>query len=153
MPCHVAVTKKHQTIDPDMSVEKALKFIRKNKVITAPVVDGEGKILGLFSMKILLKNLIPVSVVMADGVQIDIKVTAAPGVAKRLNKILPLPVSEVMERKVTCVDPDAPLWEGVSLITRHGSPIAVVDKAKKLVGLMTYDSLVETLEEVSASET
>ncbi|MCB1782964.1 MAG: CBS domain-containing protein [Alphaproteobacteria bacterium] len=148
MPCHVAVVDKLITVSPRDSVESVLKIMKKNKIGAVPVVDDKGVLQGVFSMKILLKNLIPVSVVMNDGVQMDIKVGAAPGVAKRLRKVKPLAVEELMDRKVHSVGPDAPIWEGVSLMTSHGGPLAVVDATHKLIGIITYDSLVEALESI-----
>lgn len=152
MPCHNAITDKNIIIEPELSVEKALKFLQKNKIATACVVDSDGKLLGLFSQKILLKNLIPVSVVMSDGVHMDVKVGAAPGVAKRLNKTKLLPVRELTERKFISVDPDAPLWEAVSLITRHGGPLAVLDRNEKFCGLITYETLIDALDEMGSSD-
>lgn len=152
MPCHAAIIKDLKTASPEDTVEKVIKLIKKSKVSTVPVVDEKGIILGIFSMKILLKNLIPVSVAMNDGIMLDIKVGAAPGVAKRLTKVKPLSVSDLMERRFQTVEPDAPLWEGVSLLTRHGGPIVVMDDKKKLIGLISYASVVDALEELHGSD-
>ena len=150
MPCHSAILKKIVTASPDDTVEVVLKSIKKGKAQACAIVDKDGLFLGLFSMKILLRNLIPVSVAMTDGVQIDIKVTAAPGVAKRLANVKTLAVSELMDRKPDTVYPDAPIWEGVSVLTKNGSPLPVVDHSGKLHGLITYDSLVNDLESIQS---
>ena len=150
MPCHSAVVKKKVTSSPDDSVEDVLKKIRKEKVSAAAIIDDEGHFLGLFSMKILLQNLLPVSVAMTDGVQIDIKVTAAPGVAKRLENVKTSPVADLMKKKPDTVVPDAPIWEGVSLLTKNGSPLTVVDHSGKFHGFITYESLVENLEDIGS---
>lgn len=152
MPCHAAIVKKSLTVKPDETVETVLKKIRKEKVNGAAIIDDDGQFIGLFSMKTLLKNLIPVSVAMADGVALDIKVTAAPGVAKRLGNVKPLPVTDVMNRKPNRVSPDAPLWEGVSALTKHGSPLLVIDDNNKYHGLITYESLVENLENMKPAD-
>ncbi len=146
MPCHSAIVKKNITSSPDDTVEAVLKAIKKEKVIASAVVDENGKFIGLFSMKIMLKDLIPVAVSMANGVKIDIKVTAAPGVAKRLENVKTLPVFELMDRNPITVLPDAPIWEGVSLLTKEGEPLSVVDNSGKFYGLITYASLVDDLE-------
>lgn len=146
MPCHAAVVKKNVTVAPDEEIEEVLKSIRKGKVNAVAIVDEDGSFLGFFSMKVLLKNLIPVAVSMANGVQIDVKVTAAPGVAKRLANVKAHPVSELMDRKPHCVSPDSTIWEGVSLLTKYGSPLCVVDDKGRFHGFITYDSLVENLE-------
>lgn len=150
MPCYNATIEKEVTVSPDMTVEAALKFLRKNKIVTACVVNEAGKLIGLFSEKILLQHLIPVSVAMSDGVLLDVKVGAAPGVAKRLAKTKLLPVHELAERKFHAVDPDAPLWEAVSLITMHGGPLVVIDRNQKFAGLITYQTLLDALDEMNA---
>ncbi len=152
MPCHSAVVKKSVAVKPSDSVENVLAEIKKGKVTAAAIIDDNGRFLGLFSLKILLKNLIPVSVAMANGVEIDIKLTAAPGVAKRLNNVKTLSVLELMDRKPAKILPDAPIWEGVSELTRHGSPLCVVDDHDKFYGIITYDSLVEDLENMVSED-
>lgn len=152
MPCHSAIVKKIVTASPDDAVEVVLKSIKKGKVQACAIIDEDGAFLGIFSMKILLKNLLPVSVAMTNGVQIDIKVTAAPGVAKRLANVKTLSVSELMERKPDTVFPDAPIWEGVSVLTNNGSPLAVVDSNGKFQGFITYDSLVDDLESMQSTD-
>lgn len=152
MPCHTAIDKKIFTISPEDNVEHALKAIKKSKAAGAAVVDENGVLLGIVSMKVILKNLIPVSVAMAGDVQIDVKVTAAPGVAKRYKNILPLPVTEVMERKPCTVSPDSAIWESVGLLSKYGNLLCVVDERQKYIGMITYDSLVSTLQDSEISD-
>ncbi|MCL4677585.1 MAG: CBS domain-containing protein [Alphaproteobacteria bacterium] len=151
MPCYAAIEKKLVKLAPDQNVESAIALLKKSKVNSAPVVDEQGKLLGLFSFKGLMRNLIPVSVAMTDGIKVDIKVGAAPGVAKRLGRVKPLKVTEVMDRKVLSVGPEEPLWEGVSLLTNHGGPLAVVDEHNKLLGMITYTSMLAELEAMQDS--
>lgn len=146
MPCLAAIEKKMIQLSPDDDVESAIEKLKKAKVNAAPVVDEGGRLLGLFSFKGLMRNLVPVSVAMADGIKIDIKVGAAPGVARRLANVKPLKVTEVMDRKVITVGPTEPLWEGVSLLTNHGGPLAVVDDDHRLLGIISYTSMLEQLE-------
>lgn len=152
MPCHSAILSKSVYVRPDNTVEQALKEIKKAKVTAAAVLDESGTFHGIFSMKILLANLIPVSVAISGGVQLDIKLPAAPGVAKRLNNIKALAVSEIMDRKPVSVTPDAPVWEGVSLLTKHGNPLSVIDDKGKFHGLITYESLVDDLSNMETTD-
>ncbi len=152
MPCHTAVVKDLLIVSPDDIVEDALQNLHKQNIAAAPVVDENGLLVGLFSMRSLLKNLIPVQVAMNDGVTMDIKVGAAPGVAKRLHKVKPLKVHEIMERKVETVRPDDPIWEGVSSLTRQEGPVAVVDENNKFIGLMTHSSMILELEDIQNRE-
>lgn len=146
MPCHVAIEKKSVTVSPETTIEEALVIIRKQNLVAVTVIDEEGAVLGLFSAKSLLSNIIPVSIAMSEGVQIDVKIEAAPGVAKRMMKIFPLSVTEGMDRKYTRAEADAPIWEGVTKISKYGGPLVILDKEKNFKGIVTYDSLIKTLE-------
>lgn len=152
MPCHTATTKTSVTVTADDTVEHTLALTKKNQSSNAAVLDEAGKLIGLFSNKILLKNLIPISVAMSDGIQIDIKVPAAPGVAKRLNNVRMHAISEVMDRKPLTVNTDDPIWEAVSLLVKNGGPLCVVDSSGKFFGFITYRSLLEDLENMQTTD-
>jgi len=152
MPCHTAITKKSVTVTAEDTVAHALALTKKNQSSNAAVIDEDGKLIGLFSNKVLLKNLIPISVAMSDGVQIDVKVTAAPGVAKRLNNVKAHTIAQVMDRKPLTVNTDTPIWEAVSLLVKNGGPLCVVDSGEKFFGFITYRSLLEDLENMQTTD-
>jgi CBS domain-containing protein len=138
---------------PDMEIERALAEMKKAGAEHAAVVDGGGILLGGFSCRYVLKNLLPVSVAMADGIQLDIKVSAAPGIAKRLRKVNPLKVAELMERKVAIVYPQTPIWEGVNALIMHDGPVFVVEgENNKFKGMITGASALDELQRMQESE-
>lgn len=150
MACHAAISKKYPTIPQDATVEKALEVLAKGKVSAAPVTGKGGVYLGVFSLENLFKNLLPVSVAMADGIQLDVSISAAPGVAKRLKKIQPLPVTDFLLRKVTTVAPGTPLWEGVQVIVRQNGILPVVDsESGKLMGVINELSMMAEMERLA----
>jgi len=147
MPCHAAIAGKLVTVTSDQLVEDVLKAMKKAKVSHACVVDKDGALLGLFSYGGLIRNIMPVSVPTADGLVLDVKVRAAPGIAKRLQKAYPLPVEQFMERKVRFVNPETPIWEGVSYLIQYGAPLLVVDtESNKPMGFITEESALAELE-------
>lgn len=149
MPCHTAMIDKPLTASPDDPVEKVLANMKKKKAEYVSIVDKDGVLQGLFSFQILMKNLLPVSVAMSNGVRIDVGLKAAPGIAKRMKKVLPLPVSDIMERKMNLVRPETPTWEGINLLVSQGAPLAVVeDENMKFLGLITSVSAVEDLQKM-----
>lgn len=149
MPCNAAMIKKLITITADKSVEEALGVLNTNKIDAVPVVGQGGKLEGVFSTRVLLKNLLPVSVTTGDNIHMDIKVGAAPGVAKRLKKVAPLRVGDLMDRKATVVAPETPIWEGVNMLVHHGAPLLVVERATgKLQGMITEQSMIDELERI-----
>ncbi len=152
MPCHAAIIKKHLTLSADETVEQALKKMKKSKISVCAVIDDDMHFLGMFSLKILLSKLIPVSVAMSNGVQTEVKVPAAPGVAKRLSNAKSSKISELLDSKPPVVLPDAPIWEAVGMITKYSRPLSVVDENGKFHGLITYQSLIDELENIQSSD-
>ncbi len=153
MPCHAAMIDKPTTLKPDIKVEKALKELQKKQLDAAPVVDHDGIIVGIFSISGVMQNLLPVSVAMSNGIQLDVTVRAAPGIAKRLKKVYPLPVSDLMERKFHAVYPQTPIWEGVNMLVTHGAPIFIVENEnKKFIGILDFHTALAELQRLQESE-
>ncbi len=146
MSIQTAITKTFVSVSPGDSVEDALKSLKKAKIDSAPVLDEQGRLLGVFSLQILMKNLLPVSVPMNDGIELGITIPAGPGIAKRLNKVHFLNVADIMERKVNAITAETPIWEAINYLVQHGSPLVVVDyQSGKALGLMTSQSALDEL--------
>lgn len=152
MPCHAAASVKIVAVSPDETVEDVLAKMKKQKSDIAVVTDEDDKAAGVFTVQILLKNLLPVSVAMSDGIQLDIKVGAAPGIAKRLKKLEVVPVGDLMQRKFAFVSPEAPLWEGINLLLQYGAPLLVLDSSGIAIGAMNSQSALEELIRLKDSE-
>lgn len=153
MPCHAAIAEKFLTVSPDMEVEKALKELKKKKLDEAAVVNEDGVVEGIFSLPVVMKNLLPVSVAMSDGIQLDVTVRAAPGIAKRLRKVYPLTVEQLMERKFNAVLPETPIWEAVHHLVNAGSALVVIEgENRKFLGMITAQSAMEELKRLQESE-
>ena len=153
MPCHSITQKNIPTVTPDQTVEDVIAFMQKKKLQYAPVVDKDKKLAGMFSFEILYKNILPVSVVMSDGVQLDMTIQAAPGIAKRLRKVTPLPVREVMEQKLHVLHPETPTWEGVNYLVQHGGPVCVVEQDSHVfIGVVTGLSAMEELQRLQETD-
>ena len=154
MPCHAAMMDKPLTLSPDTEIEKALAELKKKKRDFAAVVDEDGVLIGLFSLYILMRNLLPVSVAVTGGIPLDIPIKAAPGIAKRLRKVYPLKVQELMERKkINTVYPQTPIWECINSILTHGSPVMVIeDDQGKFLGAITERSAFEELQRLQESD-
>ena len=153
MPSHAAIAEKSLSFSPDTEVEKALKEMKKKKQDEAAIVNKDGEIEGVISLAIIMKNLLPVSVAMSDGIQLDVKVRAAPGVAKRLKKIYPLMVSDIMERKFASIYPETPIWEAVNHLVNNTGPLVVVEgENNKFIGMINSQSAMEELQRLQESE-
>ncbi len=148
MSCEQAMIAKVVALDPDHTVEEAMEILNKKAIRAAPVLDADGKLLGMFGFHHMLANLLPVSVTMDDGLQnLDFVIGAAPGVSKRLRRLKPQKVADIMDRKAAVLHPQTPIWEGIRLLVRYGSPLPVINEEDGIfLGLMTEQSAVEELE-------
>lgn len=152
MPCHAAMSDKFLKIKMTDPVDETLKALKKAKTDFAIVTDEKGHFEGLFKIQTLFKNLLPVSIAMPDGLQANLKLSAAPGIAKRLKKVEPLPVEQFMERSVPAVQPETPLWVAVKLLVEHAGPIVVIDAEKeKAVGVMNGSTVLAELNRLKDS--
>ena len=153
MPCSAAMTEKPLVLAPETEVEAALKEMKKKKTEHAAVVNKAGVIEGVFSIGGLVRNILPVSVAVSGGIQMDVTVRAAPGIAKRLRKVYPLAVADLMDRKFPAVYPQTPIWEGINLLAGHNSPVFVVEgENNRFIGMITGASALEELQRMQESE-
>ncbi len=154
MPCHAAIADKALSLKVDTTIEKALKDMKRKKVEFAAVTEKDGTLIGLLSYHILMKNLLPVSVNMSDGLQLDMSIPAAPGIAKRLKNVMLLTLDTVMERKnFPAVYPETPIWEGVNMMVKTALPVCVIEpETQKYIGMITQTSLFEELQRLAEGE-
>lgn len=148
MPCNDAMIADVITVKPDQTVGDAMEIFDHDHIRAVPVIDDQGTLVGLFSLNVILTNLLPVSVTMEDGLQrLDFVVGAGPGIAKRLRKLKDRKIAEVMKTDCVVTHPDMALWEAIRLMSKHGSPIPVVaEKTGKLEGIISGQSLLEAME-------
>ncbi len=147
MPCKDAMVTKVVTVGPDQSVEEVMDILSKNNIRHVPVVDKNKALVGMFGAHLLLKNLLPVSVAMEDGLQhLDFVIGAAPGMAMRLRKLMPVRVEQVMERNVVVVQPETPTWEALRLLYKYATPLPVVNEQDgRMLGLISEQSAIAEL--------
>ncbi len=141
-----SIMTKAVTLSPDQTVDEALTLFEKKKIRSAPVVESDGRLVGYFSLRHLMKALLPISVTVGEGVNVPLGM--APGLDKRLVTLKPQSVSTLMERDITTVTPDQKRWEVIKHLTENPRPLPVVDEQGKFLGLVTEMSALENLENV-----
>lgn len=147
-PCRDAMIKEVITVHPNDTVEKGINLFREKNIRSLPVVDDEGKLVGLFGLRHILIKLLPASATMEDGLtNLDFLMGAAPGIAKRLKKMKPILIKDVMEKEPIIVHQDGAMSEAVRMMAIHGSPLAIVQEdSHKFVGMISRQTLLEELE-------
>ncbi len=116
-------TTKIRTLTPKTPVKEAASLISKGHFRGAPVLDGK-EIVGMVST-------------------VDITAALAKG---NLNA----PTSEVMSRKITRINQDAPLIEAIELTEKNNvSRLIVVNKKDELIGIVSRTDILSRLSELS----
>jgi acetoin utilization protein AcuB len=126
------------SVTPDTSFQDALKLMRDHKFRRIPVVDHDGKLVGIVSERDLLH--------------------ASPSPATSLsvwevNYLLwKLKVADIMTHHVITIAQDAPIEDAANLmVTRKIGGLPVVDSTNKIVGVITETDIFKAFAEMLGS--
>lgn len=152
MTCAHIMNKKPLTLTPDTTVETALNQMKKSGANAAPVTDSSGTVMGLFSLRNLIENILPVSMVSESGLS-GIVVNAAPGLDLRLQKVMTQNVAAVMDRRFLSVYPDSPESRAAQLIAEKGESVIVLNEnTGRLEGMISDQNLIEGLLDLASGK-
>ena len=123
------------TVTPDTPFPEAMQLLRERKFRRLPVVDKDGKIVGIVSERDLLY--------------------ASPSPASSLSiwemnyLLAQLKIEEIMTKKVITTTPDTPIEEAAHLmVTNKVGGLPVVDEENKVVGVITETDIFKTFVEM-----
>ena len=127
-------------VRPDDLIGTAVKYIMKHRYRNLPVVDEDGRYLGIFGVNCLLRLVLPKAAVMEKGLDgVSFIHESLADLHERLRDVEKEPVSVCMNKEVAPVAPDAPLVETLLILYRTKTSIPVVDpESGKLVGMISY---------------
>lgn len=127
-------------LHPDDRIGPAIDTIMKNRYRRLPVIDDEGRFVGVFGVSCMLRLLMPKAVVMEKGLE------SAPFVRdslsdlhRRLEKVKDEPISICMHEEMVRVSPDTPILETLLTLYKTRASLPVVDpETGILVGVVSY---------------
>ncbi len=115
------------TVTPDTSLDEALSIVRQHNIRRLPVVDNNGKLVGLVTREILRDAPSSISALSTLGMRFQ------------LSRIK---VSDVMITDVITVTPDSTIEEATTVaLERQIGTLPVVDEKGNLVGMVTNTDL------------
>lgn len=127
---------------PDQSLDDAMSMLLRNGISGAPVLDDEGKVVGMVtSMDFLQKEALEGSLLPMGGSreQVQSYVDAA-------RKICAQRVNDVMSPLVVSVSPKHTMQQASLLMTEHQfTRVPVLDENEKLVGILSASAVMEDL--------
>jgi CBS domain-containing protein len=137
------------------SLIEAHQFFVRHDITGAPVVDDDGRLVGVVSIRDLLRTQDEdhdVSRTVADYFSESSSYASLSGDLDHLREGLSeIPVSEVMTRDPICVAPDSPIKEVAALIRKHRIHRVLVatpgtEERSDIAGIITLFDLVSLLE-------
>ncbi len=151
MLCKDALIKNPLTTKPDKTVEHVLKEMQKAGAVCVPVLDAQNIVIGLFSINILLEETLPVALAVGpDDARINVTIPSAPGITKRLQKLMNTPVSDVMRRAFQTVGQDSPLESAIRAVCGQGAPVIVANPSdNSFLGMITDETLLAALKKAA----
>lgn len=138
------------TTRPDATVQEVNRLLVDHGVSGVPVVDAEGQVVGVVSQRNIL-GLIRDDLSDSGGFY---ESSDLHGLAQRMQLARDLaekPVSEIMERKVRSITPDAQVFTAARMMRNlHVHRLLVLEEDGRLVGIIAAFDLLKVLESPQA---
>jgi CBS domain-containing protein len=128
-------------VAPGAAIEAAAKLMVDHGISGLPVVDDEGRLVGILSEGDLILRQRP----RTDFHWWEVFFTIAERLAREYQKTVGTTVGEVMTRRLVTVRPDAPLEAAAALLHEHGIRRLPVVLNGAMVGIVSRADLIKAL--------
>ncbi len=122
-----------KTVAPDTKLVDVAALMCLYRYSGLPVVDADGKMVGIIAEKDLLHRLFPTLEDMRDGMaSVDLD-----KMLRQYKDVLNLRVSDLMTAGVVSISPDMHLLRGAAVMVRHRFRRIPVTEDDRLVGMLS----------------
>jgi len=125
------------TVSEEATIEEAINLLIEKKVGTLPVVDREGKLLGLVTMKELLALFLPAFFGEIEHIDFIENLGDMELPTQEHTKLLGEKVTAHMDRSPHCVSPECSILSAINIMNRHNLSDLLVLEKKRLKGLVS----------------
>ena len=135
------MTREVKSIPPDISVGRAMEVLLEGKISGLPVVDKEGKLVGMFTEKNILAHLLPQYLGYVGAFVYDQNPKAT---RKKLLELGNIAVNQLMTKEVITADGEMTLCEATRIMLMHEvRRLPVVDKTGTLAGIVAREDILK----------
>lgn len=135
------MTKNVVSLKPNDSIKDALAILFKMRISGLPVIDEEGRLVGMFTEKAILRNILPSYI---EKVGRFIYEEDSKSTKKKFQDLINLKVSQLMRKEVITVDEDTTLSEVARLmLVEKVRRIPVLNKENKVKGIVARIDIVK----------
>lgn len=137
------MTKDVVGIKPDDNAQDALALLSKMQISGLPVIDAQGKLVGMFTEKDVLSYILPSYI---EKVGRFIYEENPKSTKKKFAELSKIKVSQLMRKLVVTTSEDTTLCEVARImLTQKARRIPVLDKAGKVVGIVARCDILNAL--------
>jgi len=135
------------TIQKDASVEELSELLIKNKISGVPVVDSDGKLVGIATEgDLIIKDSdlhFPRYFKLLDSI---IYLESLNKFKKNLKKFLGTKVEDVMTAEIRTIKEETPVGEAANMMIKYNiNRVPVLDSKDELVGIVTRADIVKSM--------
>jgi len=136
------------TLRPDDTVQKAAKVLLDHRISGAPVIDAEGRLVGMLSEGDLMRR----SEIGTERRQSWwLKLLSLPEIeARDFVKAHAVKVADVMTRQMVTATESHTLGEVASLLEKHGIKRVPIVRDKRVIGIVSRANLLQAFARASA---
>ncbi|MFH1269720.1 MAG: CBS domain-containing protein [Candidatus Omnitrophota bacterium] len=122
------------SISPETSANEALGLLEKMQISGLPVIDENGKLIGMFTEKNILAYILPSYI---EKVGRFIYEENPKSTRKKFTELNKIKVGQIMRKDVVTTTEDMTLCEVARvMLTQKARRIPVIDKSGKVVGIV-----------------
>ncbi|HOX54659.1 MAG: CBS domain-containing protein [Candidatus Omnitrophica bacterium] len=137
------MSKQVKSLSPDMSAREAFDVLSEMEISGLPVIDKEGKLVGMFTEKDVLSHILP-SYIQKVGKFIYEQ--NPKSTKKKIEGLSDITVSKLMRKEVVVVDEDTTLCEVArTMLTQQARRVPVVDKQGHVIGIVARCDILKAM--------
>ncbi|BCO09121.1 membrane protein [Desulfolithobacter dissulfuricans] len=140
------MTREVITVNEDLPVKELARILSENRISGAPVLDEQGKVVGVVTESDLIdqnkKVHIPTVVAILDSF---IFLESPEKMEKDLRKMAGTRVGNIFTRELIAVTPDTPLDEIATLMSEKGVHTLPVMEGENLVGVIGKSDIIRSI--------
>lgn len=131
------------SLKPEDNARAALGLLFKMKISGLPVINRDGKLVGMFTEKDIIGYILPSYV---DKVGKFIYEENPKSTHRKFLALSDIKVSDIMRTEVVTTAEDVPLCEAARLmLTQKARRVPVVDKAGKVIGIIARCDILKAM--------
>ena len=139
MTVQAIMTREPLTLRADDTVIRAAELMLDHRYLILPIVDADGRYLGIFDVWDLLQLLLPKAATLDDLVpNLGFLGDDLPSLQAKLKEMGGRPVGPLARPDLPVLKPDMAVIEALLLFFRNRSTLPVIDDGQRVVGVLSY---------------